>query len=50
MTNVSLAAGVRTPFFKAGGVYAHRTDAPPGPAGSWLIDQLNGSSRARSKN
>ena len=28
----------------------YRTDAPPGPAGRWLIDHLNGSSRARRKN
>jgi DNA-binding transcriptional LysR family regulator len=28
----------------------HRTDAPPGPAGRWLIDHLKGSSRARRKN
>jgi DNA-binding transcriptional LysR family regulator len=29
----------------------HRTDAPPGPAGRWLIDRLKGSSRAaRGKN
>jgi DNA-binding transcriptional LysR family regulator len=27
----------------------YRTDAPPGPAGRWLIDYLNGSSRARRK-
>jgi DNA-binding transcriptional LysR family regulator len=27
----------------------YRTDAPPGPAGRWLIDHLNGSSRARRK-
>src|SRR5258708_30605325 len=25
----------------------HRTDAPPGPAGHWLIDHLKGTSRAR---
>jgi DNA-binding transcriptional LysR family regulator len=28
----------------------YRNDAPPGPAGRWLIDRLNGSSRARRKN
>jgi DNA-binding transcriptional LysR family regulator len=28
----------------------YRTDAPPGPAGRWLIDHLNGSSRSRRKN
>jgi DNA-binding transcriptional LysR family regulator len=28
----------------------YRTDAPPGPAGRWLIDHLKGSSRARKKN
>jgi DNA-binding transcriptional LysR family regulator len=28
----------------------YRSDAPPGPAGRWLIDHLNGSSRARGKN
>jgi len=28
----------------------YRTDAPPGPAGRWLIDHLNGSSRTRRKN
>ena len=28
----------------------YRTDAPPGPAGRWLIDHLHGSSRARRKN
>jgi DNA-binding transcriptional LysR family regulator len=28
----------------------YRTDAPPGPAGRWLIDYLKGSSRARRKN
>ena len=27
----------------------YRNDAPPGPAGRWLIDYLNGSSRARRK-
>jgi hypothetical protein len=27
----------------------YRNDAPPGPAGRWLIDYLNGSSRARKK-
>lgn len=27
----------------------YRNDAPPGPAGRWLIDRLNGSSRARRK-
>ena len=27
----------------------YRNDAPPGPAGRWLIDYLNGSSRARIK-
>jgi len=28
----------------------YRTDAPPGPAGRWLIDHLKGSSRAGRKN
>jgi DNA-binding transcriptional LysR family regulator len=28
----------------------YRNDAPPGPAGRWLIDHLNGSNRARRKN
>lgn len=28
---------------------AYRNDAPPGPAGRWVIDHLNGSSRARGK-
>jgi DNA-binding transcriptional LysR family regulator len=28
----------------------YRTDAPPRPAGRWLIDHLCGSSRARRKN
>jgi DNA-binding transcriptional LysR family regulator len=27
----------------------YRTDAPPGPAGRWLIDHLKASSRARRK-
>jgi len=27
----------------------YRSDAPPGPAGRWLIDHLKGSSRARRK-
>jgi DNA-binding transcriptional LysR family regulator len=27
----------------------YRTDAPPGPAGRWVIDYLNGSSRVRRK-
>jgi DNA-binding transcriptional LysR family regulator len=29
---------------------AYRNDAPPGPAGRWLIDHLSRSSRARTKN
>jgi DNA-binding transcriptional LysR family regulator len=28
----------------------YRKDAPPGPAGRWFIDQLDGSSRARKNN
>jgi DNA-binding transcriptional LysR family regulator len=28
----------------------YRNDAPPGPAGRWLIDHLHGSNRARRKN
>jgi DNA-binding transcriptional LysR family regulator len=27
----------------------YRTDAPPGPAGRWLIDYLNGTNRTRRK-